>query len=130
MGGVLLIALLTALSLRALRIARRQADPFARYLAAGMGGMLFVYTAINLAVALGLFPLTGVPLPFISHGGSALVMNLVALGLVLAVSREEPLRVAQARRRSLFRRGRVREPVAEDLFGRGLQRARRLPAEP
>jgi len=129
-GGLVLIGLLTALSLRALRIARRQADPFARYLAAGMGGMLFVYTAINLAVALGLFPLTGVPLPFISHGGSALVMNLVALGLVLAVSREEPLRVAQARRRSLFHRGRVREPVAEDLFGRGLQRARRLPAEP
>ncbi len=128
-GGLVLIGLLTALSLRALRIARRQADHFARYLAAGMGGMLFVYTAINLAVALGLFPLTGVPLPLISHGGSALVMNLVALGLVLAVSREEPLRVAQARRRSLFRRGRVEEPVAEDLFGRGLQRARRLPPE-
>lgn len=129
-GGSALIALLTALALRVLYIARRQAEPFPRYLVAGLGGMLFVYTAINLAVALGLFPLTGVPLPFISHGGSALVMNLFALGIVLAVSREEPMRVAQARRRSLFRRGRVSEPVAEDLFGRSLQRARRLPAEP
>lgn len=129
-GATLLLSLLTALSLRILRVARRQADPFARYLAAGLGGMIAVYTGINLAVALGLFPLTGVPLPFISHGGSALVMNMLAIGLVLAVSREEPLRVAQARRRRLFSRGRVAEPIAEDLFGRGLQRARRLPAEP
>lgn len=129
-GATLLLVLLTALSLRVLRVARRQADPFARYLAAGLGGMLAVYTGINLAVALGLFPLTGVPLPFISHGGSALVMNMLAIGLVLAVSREEPLRVAQARRRRLFSRGRVSEPLAEDLFGRGLARARRLPPEP
>jgi cell division protein FtsW (lipid II flippase) len=124
-GTLILLALLTALCLRVLRIAQRQADPFARYLAAGIGGMLFVYTALNMAVAVGLFPLTGVPLPFVSHGGSALVMNLVALGLVLSVSREphrgEALRVEPAPPRSP-RAARLRsaaplaEPLVEDLF--------------
>ena len=114
LGTSILLILLTALSLRVLRIARRQEDPFARYLAAGVGGMLFVYTALNSAVALGLFPLTGVPLPFISHGGSALVMNLLALGLVLSISRENG-EGAQARPRRRRARG---DMVVEDLFGR------------
>lgn len=122
LGTTLLLALLSALSLRVLRIARRQEDPFGRYLATGVGGMLFVYTALNMAVALGLFPLTGVPLPFISHGGSALVMNLLALGLVLSVSREEGAATAP-RARSARGGG---DLVVEDLFGRsGKPRARR-----
>ncbi len=119
LGTSLLLALLTALSLRVLRIARRQEDPFARYLAGGVGGMLFVYTALNLFVALGLFPLTGVPLPFISHGGSALVMNLLALGLVLSIDRDSGgAQHSPARRR----RG---GSSAEDLFGRAGAGARR-----
>ncbi len=114
-GTSILLILLTALSLRVLRIARRQEDPFARYLAAGVGGMLFVYTALNSAVALGLFPLTGVPLPFISHGGSALVMNLLALGLVLSISREGGEGGQHHRPRRRRARG---DMVVEDLFGR------------
>ncbi len=111
-GASILLVLLTALSLRVLRIARRQEDPFARYLAAGVGGMLFVYTGLNLFVALGLFPLTGVPLPFISHGGSALVMNLLALGLVLSIARDGGQALPRPSRR------RAGRSMAEDLFGR------------
>lgn len=126
-GASVLLALLAALSLRVLGIAGRQADPFARYLAAGVGGMLFVYTAMNVAVTLGLFPLTGVPLPFVSHGGSALVMHLLALGLVLSVSRTEAGRPVQAARRSLIPRRRRLEPVAEDLFSRAGRRGAEPP---
>jgi len=112
LGTLTLLGLLTALALRALRLAARQADPFACYLAAGVGATIFVYTTLNMAVALGLFPLTGVPLPFVSHGGSALVMHLAALGLVLSVTR------ARSAARPARRRAAPREDfLVENLFG-------------
>ncbi|MBN2171124.1 MAG: FtsW/RodA/SpoVE family cell cycle protein [Candidatus Krumholzibacteriota bacterium] len=112
LGTLTLLGLLTALSLRALILAARQADPFACYLAAGVGATIFVYTTLNMAVALGLFPLTGVPLPFVSHGGSSLVMHLGALGLVLSVTR------SRRGGRPARRRAEGRENILmEDLFG-------------
>ncbi len=114
LGTLVLLALLVGIALRTLRIARGQREPFGRYLAAGVAGMIFIYSTLNIAVCLGLFPLTGVPLPFISHGGSALVMNLAAIGLVLSLSRQpeqaRPLKRANREQR---------EPIVEDLFGSG-----------
>ncbi len=116
LGTIGLLCLLTAIPLRVLRISRRQVDSYAHYLAVGVAGMLFVYTVLNIAVAVGVFPVTGVPLPFISHGGSALVMNLLALGLVLGVSRDR----RRPERQKLPRRARRKgEPLLEDLYGRG-----------
>ena len=112
-GTLVLLFLLIGIALRCLAIARGQTDPFGRYLAAGVGGMIFVYSTLNIAVSLGLFPLTGVPLPFISHGGSALVMNLASLGLVLSVARQQP---ARSFRKAKRERG---GPFHEDLFGSG-----------
>jgi rod shape determining protein RodA len=115
LGTVGLLLLLMAIPLRILALARRQRDPYACYLAIGVGGMLFIYTSLNIAVAVGLFPVTGVPLPFISHGGSALVMNLLALGLVLGASREREA----ALRQGTLRRARRAQPVLEDLYRGG-----------
>jgi len=112
-GTLALLFLLTAIPLRILRLARQQEDDYAFYLAAGVAGMLFVYTALNIAVTLGLFPVTGVPLPFVSHGGSALVVNLCAVGLVLGLSRGGERTVAAPAPRRARRQG---EPLLEDLY--------------
>ena len=56
-------------------------------LVVGIGSSIFVYAALNMYVATGLFPVTGLPLPFLSYGGSALVVNAVAVGVLLNISR-------------------------------------------
>ena len=71
---------------RGLRTAWRAPDPFGTYLAAGLTLAIVLQAFINLSVVLGLLPAKGIPLPFISAGGSSLVLALVAVGLVLNVS--------------------------------------------
>lgn len=88
LGTLLVVAALVALVWRALIIARRATTPFGRLLAAGLGVMLFVYGAANIAMVTGVIPVVGVPLPFVSYGGSALVTNLAALGLIVNVDRQ------------------------------------------
>ena len=68
-------------------IARRCTDPFGRMVAFGITTSLFVQAAINIAAALGLVPLTGVPLPFISYGGTSLIISLVGVGIVVNISK-------------------------------------------
>ena len=76
------------LGLRGFRIAQRAPDSFARFLAVGITSWLIFQTLINLSAMLGLLPLTGVTLPFISYGGSSLVINLIAVGILLNISRQ------------------------------------------
>jgi cell division protein FtsW len=71
---------------RGLRTAWRAPDPFGTYLAAGLTLAIVLQAFINLSVVLGLLPAKGIPLPFISAGGSSLVLTLVAVGLILNVS--------------------------------------------
>lgn len=71
---------------RGMRAAWRAPDPFGTYLAAGLTLAIVLQAFINLSVVLGLLPAKGIPLPFISAGGSSLVLTLVAVGLVLNVS--------------------------------------------
>ncbi len=110
-GALGVIVLLGLLIWRMMRIAFAQSDAFPRNLAAGMASMIFVYAGLNLSVNLGLFPLTGLPLPFFSHGGSALVMNMAGVGLVLSVARQSQDRPG---RRRIFRH--EQEPAMENLF--------------
>lgn len=72
---------------RGLRIAAEAEDRYGYLLASGITINFAVYAAINLAVTMGLLPTTGLPLPLISYGGSALIANMVAVGLLLSVSR-------------------------------------------
>jgi cell division protein FtsW len=86
--GTMFVSLLfLLLALRALRISRESNDRFGEMLTVGIGSTVFVYAILNMFVATGLFPVTGLPLPFLSYGGSALVVNAFAIGILLNVSK-------------------------------------------
>jgi cell division protein FtsW len=85
--GVTLLFVVIGLFLwRGLRAAARASEPFACLLAGGLTAQIGLYAVANLAVATGLAPTTGLPLPFVSYGGSALLVNLAAAGLLYRVS--------------------------------------------
>ncbi len=86
-GASLVILVLFAIVLRAFYIARLASDNFSRLLATAIASWFGLQALINLAAMLALLPLTGVPLPFISYGGSSLIVTLAAVGLLLNISR-------------------------------------------
>ena len=85
-GSTLLIGLVAAFIWRGMRVAARCSDPFAAVAAGGLTVQIGLYALANLAVATGLAPTTGLPLPFVSYGGSALVVNLAAAGILYRIS--------------------------------------------
>jgi cell division protein FtsW len=98
--GVTVLLLLIALYLwRGMRAAARATDPFASLLASGLTLQVGLYALVNLAVATGLAPTTGLPLPFVSYGGSALLANLAAAGMLYRVSAGNEEREALTRQR-------------------------------
>jgi cell division protein FtsW len=86
LGATALLALFGLLAWRGLRTASRSRDPFTFLLAGGLTVQIGLYAIVNLAVATGLAPTTGLPLPFVSYGGSALVANMMAAGLLYRIS--------------------------------------------
>lgn len=86
LGAVLVLGLFGALLWTGWQIARRAPDAFSSLLAMGISAMLALQAALNVAVVTGTVPTKGIPLPFISFGGSAMVLNLAAIGLLLAVA--------------------------------------------
>jgi rod shape determining protein RodA len=90
LGGLSLIALFALVVTRAFAAASRAPDPFGRLLAAGLAAMVLTQAVVNIGVNLRLFPTTGIPLPFISQGGSALVAMLIAAGLLQSVAARRP----------------------------------------
>jgi len=85
-GASLVIGAFALLALTGFRIAMRCEDPFGKLLAAGITALVCGQAAINLAAALGIAPLTGIPLPFVSYGGSSLVVLLAAVGILLNIA--------------------------------------------
>jgi cell division protein FtsW len=85
-GAMAMVALFAVLIWRGLRIGLRAADPFGAYLALGITVLLATQTLVNLGVVTGLLPTKGLPLPFISFGGSALLMTMIATGVLLNIS--------------------------------------------
>ncbi|MFA6493366.1 MAG: putative lipid II flippase FtsW [Patescibacteria group bacterium] len=75
------------LGMRGYKIARNAPDSFARLLATGITTWIIIQAFINIAAMLSLIPLTGVPLPFISYGGSSLIVTLIAVGILLNISK-------------------------------------------
>ena len=98
-GTTGLITLFALYVWRGLRVAARAEDPFLHLLAAGLTLQIALYACVNLAVATGVAPTTGLPLPFVSYGGSALLLNLAAAGLLYRVSVATGSADAVARRR-------------------------------
>jgi cell division protein FtsW len=86
-GSLVIFGIYIYLFRRGLNIARYIEDDFGRYIVLGFSYMLFTYFLCHVGVSLGVLPPTGLPLPFLSFGGSAVISNLIGAGLVLNVSR-------------------------------------------
>jgi cell division protein FtsW (lipid II flippase) len=91
LGGVGMLVLYAVIFLFGLEIATRTYDPFGRLLAIGVVGLLFSQLLINVSMTIGLLPVTGMTLPLISYGGSSLVANCAALGLLINVGQRRTL---------------------------------------
>ena len=87
-GALAIVALFVVLIWRGLRIGLRAPDPFGGYLALGITVLIATQTLVNLGVVTGLLPTKGLPLPFISFGGSALLMTMLSTGVLLNISQQ------------------------------------------
>lgn len=88
-GCLFVISLFVIFVWRGVRIATRAKDSYGAFLAIGITSIIAVQALINIAVVTGSMPVTGVPLPFISYGGSSLVINMTAMGILLNISRHK-----------------------------------------
>lgn len=86
-GTTIVVVLFLIFGLRGMRIAYRAPDSFGRLMVAGLVILLLAQSFLNIASIIGLFPLTGVPLVFISHGGTSLMIAMATVGIILNVSR-------------------------------------------
>lgn len=86
-GGIFVLIVFAIMLHWALRTARNAPDRFSRLLAAGLGATMFFYVAINLMMVMGLAPVVGIPLPFMSHGGSSMMTNMICVGTIMAIAR-------------------------------------------
>jgi rod shape determining protein RodA len=84
-GAASLLALFGVLLWRAIRIAYLSKDPFGTYVAAGVASMFAIQIFVNVGMVVGIMPITGIPLPFLSFGGSAMIVNCIAVGMLLNV---------------------------------------------
>lgn len=91
MGTLAVVLLFAAFIWQGARIAKRITDPFGYYLAFGIVVMIGLQVVINIGVSIGALPTKGLPLPFISYGGSALIFNMMAVALLLNISRIQDL---------------------------------------
>ena len=87
-GGLLVVGLFLVLAYRGIRVALDAPDTFGGLLATGITAWLAIQAFINLGVVVALLPITGITLPFVSHGGSSLVVSFAAVGILLSISRE------------------------------------------
>jgi len=84
-GGLIVFALFLLICLRLLRLSKITTDPFAAYICAGLVGIYSFHFIINVGMTMGIMPITGIPLLFMSYGGSSLISAMVGIGLVLSI---------------------------------------------
>ncbi|ABC63246.1 rod shape-determining protein RodA [Erythrobacter litoralis] len=87
LGGLFVIVMFGLILAWGLRVARQSTLRFDKLLAAGMVATMFFYIAINLMMVMGLAPVVGIPLPFMSHGGSSMLTNMICIGSLMMVNR-------------------------------------------
>jgi cell division protein FtsW len=129
-GAAVVVTLFMLLFIRGFMIARKTEDSFAYYLATGVSLMIAVQAVVNFAVVTGLAPTKGLPLPFISYGGSSLLISLVAVGLLMNVSTQRAEKnvrgLLHIRGSGGVEEGQPGRPPSQYAIGRGYgwQRAR------
>ena len=132
-GTLMVVLLFATLGYAGIRVARRTPDPFVRLAAAAVTAWLLGQALVNMGAVVGLLPITGIPLPMVSFGGSALLPTLFAVGMLMAFARAEPGAVAAlaargpGRLRLLIRRARFRPAVARVPPVRPVPRAHPAP---
>jgi cell division protein FtsW len=89
-GTLVVLGLFGLLAYAGLRIARRVKDRFMQLAAAGASAWLAVQAIVNIGAVIGVLPITGIPLPLVSYGGSALIPTLIVLGMLLSFAKREP----------------------------------------
>lgn len=87
LGGIFVIGVFAIILRWGWKVARASQDRFASLLAAGMVATIFFYVAVNLLMVMGMAPVVGIPLPFMSHGGSSMMTNMICVGALLMVNR-------------------------------------------
>ena len=86
-GATVILVCFCVITWRGLRVAARAPDTFGAFVALGLTTMIAVQALVNISVVLGMMPTKGIPLPFVSAGGSSLIINLLGMGILLNVSR-------------------------------------------
>lgn len=132
-GTLLVVGLFVALAYAGMKIAFRAPDFYGRLLSAGLSAMVLSQAVINMAAVTGLLPITGIPLPLVSFGGSSLVVTLSAVGIMLNVSSQERARRKVAgggtvKKSTSVRRGDGGPRLSSVGSRRTAQTARRKPA--
>ena len=120
---LVLVALFAFIVIRALARAMRNDDPFTRFAAAGLAILFGIQSAINIAVNLHLIPAKGMTLPFISYGGSSMISLAYAMGMLLALTREQPRAAMLAPDMSTAERGLIPALCRPSTAARGPDRA-------
>ncbi len=87
MGGLFVIAVFSIILRWGLSVGRESRDRFSSLLAAGMTATIFFYIAVNLMMVMGMAPVVGIPLPFMSHGGSSMLTNMICIGVLMMINR-------------------------------------------
>jgi len=87
MGATAIIVLFVIFTIKGLKIAIRTQDTFGRLFVVGTVILIVSQAFINIGAMVGVLPLSGIPLPFISHGGTALLVTLAGVGIILSISR-------------------------------------------
>ena len=87
-GALIIVVLFSIFLWRGIRTALRTQDMFGRFLAVGITSMVVLQAFINISVVLGMMPTKGIPLPFISYGGSSLFITLACVGVLLNVTKQ------------------------------------------
>jgi cell division protein FtsW len=106
LGTLLVLGLFSLLGFAGIRIAQRCTDPFSQLAAAAATAWLLGQALVNMGAVVGLLPITGIPLPLVSFGGSALVPTMFAIGMLISFARREPVtaRALAARKAARGRR--------------------------
>jgi cell division protein FtsW len=97
-GTLLVLLLFTVLGIAVFKVIARTQDTFARIVSSSVITWIIGQAVVNIAMVTGLLPVIGVPLPFISYGGSAMVSSMAGVGMILAVTRPQPVRTVRSKR--------------------------------
>jgi cell division protein FtsW len=115
LGTLGMLALYLIIMRRGMRIAKYAEDDFGRLLAVGITSSITLYALINAGVTLGLLPTTGLPMPFVSYGGSSMLFSSMAIGVLLNISSQTDLH-PRFTLRSLIKRPARPEPAVGQVF--------------